>query len=50
MYPRLDDWLRIKAAVDPLGRFRSDMSARLGIDQLAAHASSPAPSARVSYA
>jgi decaprenylphospho-beta-D-ribofuranose 2-oxidase len=32
MYPRLDDWLRIKRSVDPHGRFRSDLSRRLGLD------------------
>jgi len=32
MYPRLNDWLRVKKAVDPGGRFRSDLSRRLGLD------------------
>ena len=32
MYPRLDEWLRIKHAVDPRGRFSSDLSCRLGLD------------------
>ena len=31
MYPRLDDWLRVKYAVDPKGRFSSDLSCRLGL-------------------
>ena len=35
MYPRLDEWLRIKHAVDPLGRFSSDLSFRLGLDSAA---------------
>ena len=36
MYPRLGEWLRVKYAVDPDGRFSSDLSARLGLDTLAA--------------
>jgi FAD/FMN-containing dehydrogenase len=35
MYPRLDEWLRIKHAVDPRGRFSSDLSFRLGLDSAA---------------
>lgn len=31
MYPRLNDWLRVKRAVDPDGRFSSDLSRRLGL-------------------
>ena len=31
MYPRLDEWLRVKRAVDPRGRFSSDLSGRLGL-------------------
>ena len=32
MYPRLPEWLRIKDAVDPLGRFSSSLSGRLGLE------------------
>lgn len=32
MYPRLDDWLRVKHVVDPGGRFSSDLSRRLGLN------------------
>lgn len=32
MYPRLDQWLRVKQAVDPGGRFSSDLSRRLGLE------------------
>ena len=31
MYPRLRDWLRVKRAVDPHGRFSSDLARRLGL-------------------
>lgn len=31
MYPRLGEWLRVKQAVDPDGRFASDLSRRLGL-------------------
>jgi len=31
MYPRLDEWAAVKARVDPEGRFRSDLSGRLGL-------------------
>jgi len=31
MYPRLAEWLRVKATVDPENRFESDLSRRLGI-------------------
>jgi decaprenylphospho-beta-D-ribofuranose 2-oxidase len=31
MYPRLTEWLRVKAAVDPENRFDSDLARRLGI-------------------
>jgi decaprenylphospho-beta-D-ribofuranose 2-oxidase len=31
MYPHLDEWRRIRAAVDPDGIFRSDMSRRLAL-------------------
>ena len=30
-YPRLDEWRKIRAAVDPEGRFASDMSRRLAL-------------------
>jgi FAD/FMN-containing dehydrogenase len=29
MYPRLEEWQRIKQAVDPEGHFQSDLSRRL---------------------
>jgi FAD/FMN-containing dehydrogenase len=35
MYPRLDDWLRVKRAVDPRGRFSSDLSRRLDLEPIA---------------
>ncbi|MEI6453411.1 MAG: D-arabinono-1,4-lactone oxidase, partial [Actinomycetes bacterium] len=31
MYPKLDEFLKIKASVDPRGVLRSDLSVRLGI-------------------
>jgi FAD/FMN-containing dehydrogenase len=31
MYPRLDEWMRIKRQVDPEDRFRSGLSERLGL-------------------
>jgi len=31
MYPRLDEWREIKAAVDPRGIFNSDLARRLGL-------------------
>jgi decaprenylphospho-beta-D-ribofuranose 2-oxidase len=31
MYPRIDEWRRIRAAVDPTGTFSSDMSRRLAL-------------------
>ena len=31
MYPRLENWLRIKAEVDPRNRFDSDLARRLGL-------------------
>ena len=31
MYPRLDEWKAVRTAVDPTGRFASDLSARLGL-------------------
>ncbi|HEY0004144.1 MAG TPA: FAD-binding oxidoreductase [Pyrinomonadaceae bacterium] len=31
MYPRLPEWRRIKAQVDPLNRFTSDLARRLGL-------------------
>jgi decaprenylphospho-beta-D-ribofuranose 2-oxidase len=30
-YPRLDEWRKIRASVDPQGKFASDMSRRLGL-------------------
>ncbi len=30
-YPRLDEWRKIRASVDPHGKFASDMSRRLGL-------------------
>jgi len=35
MYPRLPNWLRVKGAVDPRGRFSSSLSARLGLEPVA---------------
>jgi len=32
MYPRKDEWLAIKRKYDPLGRFRSQLSTRLGLN------------------
>jgi decaprenylphospho-beta-D-ribofuranose 2-oxidase len=32
MYPKLEDWLKIKREVDPEGKFSSDLSRRLGLD------------------
>jgi FAD/FMN-containing dehydrogenase len=32
MYPRLNEWRAIKAAVDPRNRFQSDLSQRLQLD------------------
>jgi decaprenylphospho-beta-D-ribofuranose 2-oxidase len=34
MYPRLNEWLRVKQAVDPSWRFNSDLASRLGIDTM----------------
>ncbi|MGH3466972.1 MAG: FAD-binding protein [Thermocrispum sp.] len=31
MYPRLDEWRKVRAAVDPAGVFRSDLARRLGL-------------------
>lgn len=31
MYPRIDEWRKVRAAVDPTGMFRSDMSRRLAL-------------------
>ena len=31
MYPRFDEWLRVKRRVDPADRFASDLSRRLGM-------------------
>ena len=31
MYPRLDEWLAVKRAVDPGNRFSSSLSRRLGL-------------------
>ena len=31
MYPRLDEWRRVQARVDPGGVLHSDMSRRLGL-------------------
>jgi len=30
-YPRLDDWLAVRARVDPAGIWESDLSRRLGL-------------------
>jgi decaprenylphospho-beta-D-ribofuranose 2-oxidase len=30
-YPRLDEWRKVRASVDPQGKFASDMSRRLGL-------------------
>jgi FAD/FMN-containing dehydrogenase len=32
MYPRLEEWSNVKAAVDPTGRFSSELSRRLRLD------------------
>ena len=29
MYPRLDEWRKVRESVDPAERFRSDMARRL---------------------
>ncbi len=31
MYPRIDEWREVRAAVDPQGIFTSDMSRRLAL-------------------
>jgi decaprenylphospho-beta-D-ribofuranose 2-oxidase len=31
MYPRIDEWRKVRAVVDPTGMFRSDMSRRLAL-------------------
>lgn len=31
MYPRLDEWRAVRSGLDPQGRFRSDLSRRLGL-------------------
>src|SRR5579875_537634 len=31
MYPRLDEWRELRARLDPLGRWRSDLGLRLGL-------------------
>jgi decaprenylphospho-beta-D-ribofuranose 2-oxidase len=31
MYPRIDEWRKVRASVDPTGMFRSDMSRRLAL-------------------
>ena len=31
MYPRLDEWRKVRAAVDPQGIFHSDLSRRLAL-------------------
>jgi decaprenylphospho-beta-D-ribofuranose 2-oxidase len=31
MYPRLDEWRRVRAQLDPDGRLRSDLARRLGL-------------------
>jgi FAD/FMN-containing dehydrogenase len=42
MYPRLGEWLRVKRAVDPHGRFSSDLSRRLDVLAAPALAAEPA--------
>jgi decaprenylphospho-beta-D-ribofuranose 2-oxidase len=31
MYPRIDEWRKVRAAADPKGVFSSDMSRRLAL-------------------
>jgi decaprenylphospho-beta-D-ribofuranose 2-oxidase len=45
MYPRLDDWLEIRARLDPHGRWRSDMALRLGLVEGPVGADGRAPGA-----
>jgi decaprenylphospho-beta-D-ribofuranose 2-oxidase len=50
MYPRLSEWLRVKHAVDPRGRFRSNLSARLGLDPPASRPDGSVRLARLNHA
>jgi FAD/FMN-containing dehydrogenase len=48
MYPRLEEWLLVKRAVDPRGRFTSDLSRRL--DLYAVERANDEPAARFQHA